>query len=173
MGQFTSDYVDNPDDDDDFQAPTAPPSPSPSPITLSSIAGGFVDLPIRAQFGYIKPVLSAILNEQYPPAKERHDNFMKGGKTRAGLGLVAGLRGTIPPNDITKLHKYLSDWCLRDEMRAPVQAEEMAKLMTDMYGGQYPLEHIENTASSSVLTKVCFLANFVSSFLSYKYRIQL
>ncbi|KAF5377048.1 hypothetical protein D9757_007700 [Collybiopsis confluens] len=130
IGKFESQYMDNPEEDeDDGVADSSPRSPSPAP--LSSLSGAFTDLSIRAQLGYIKPVLSAILKEQYPPAKDRHGSFMKGGKARAGLGTLAGLRGTIPPGDIDKLQKHLSHWCLREELRASNTEEILALNPTD------------------------------------------
>ncbi|KIK57727.1 hypothetical protein GYMLUDRAFT_45897 [Collybiopsis luxurians FD-317 M1] len=148
MGQFESHYVDNPDEDDDDNSSHTITARSPSPVPLSSFPGNFTDLSIRAQFGYIKPVLFAILNDQYQPAKVRHDSFIKGGKARAGLGASAGLRGTIPPREIDQLQKHLSDWCLRDEVRASTRMEESAEPIAE----RHILEDIDNAASSSKST---------------------
>ncbi|KAJ3875103.1 hypothetical protein F5051DRAFT_71081 [Lentinula edodes] len=167
MGKFASDHLDNGDDgDEDDPANISrdsnnhssdtgilPPSPSPSPVPFPSLSCAFNNLSIRAQLAYIKPVLLAILNENYAPAKGRHDSFMKGGKARAGLGASAGLRGTIPPRDVDKLQKHLCDWCLRDEVRASNKSDFESVLLNDSIEEdaeiRHPLEHIFNAASPS------------------------
>lgn len=143
MGKFESQYVDNPDSVEDEDAQTADVTRSPSPIPLSSLSSGFGNLSIREQLGYMKPVLLAILNDKYAPAKDRHDDFMKGGKARAGLGGSAGLRGMIPPGDIEKLQKHLCDWCLRDEMRAFNNTTEEEDLVKPEAERPQPLDDID------------------------------
>ncbi|KAJ3744772.1 hypothetical protein DFH05DRAFT_1419024 [Lentinula detonsa] len=146
MGKFSSDYLDNPEDDAEDLAQLSHSttlSRSSSPVPLSSISCTFVDLPIRAQLAYVKPVLRAILNEKYAPAKDRHDSFMKGGKARAGLGASAGLRGTIPPRDVDRLQEHLSNWCFQDEIKAPDFSDNAVLLDGST---PHPLEHVENTA---------------------------
>ncbi|KAE9409625.1 hypothetical protein BT96DRAFT_984682 [Gymnopus androsaceus JB14] len=155
MGKFESQHVDIDNPDEDADAPqntqTVDIPRSPSPVPLSSLSSDFGDLPIRVQLGYMKPVLLAILNAQYPPAKARHDSFMKGGKARTGLGASAGLRGTIPPRDIEKLQKHLCDWCLRDEVRATNDSEDDAVAMEVEAEARLPLEHIDNASSTSIV----------------------
>ncbi|KAF9075199.1 hypothetical protein BDP27DRAFT_1315668 [Rhodocollybia butyracea] len=150
VGKFDSQYADNPPDADEDVSDSTQTATSPSPVPVPSLSYAFGDLSIRAQLGYIKPVLIAILNESYPPAKGRHDSFMKGGKARAGLGASAGMRGTIPPQDIDRLQKYLCDWCLRHEIGASGDSEEMLDVLTDVE--RHSLEHIANAASTSKLT---------------------
>ncbi|KAJ4487862.1 hypothetical protein J3R30DRAFT_3279495 [Lentinula aciculospora] len=164
MGKFAStypddleDYIDEDDVSQDPQMSDITTLPrSSSPVPLPSLFCAFNGLPIRAQLAYIKPVLSSILNENYAPAKDRHDKFMKGGKARAGLGTSAGLRGMIPPRDVDKLQKYLCDWCLRGEVRAPNNLNKVVVLPNDMPVEEpeirQPLEYIANAVSSSKST---------------------
>ncbi|KAJ3787458.1 hypothetical protein GGU10DRAFT_385855 [Lentinula aff. detonsa] len=146
MGKFSSDYLDNPEDDAEDLAQLSHSttlSRSSSPVPLSSISCTFVDLPIRAQLAYVKPVLRAILNEKYAPVKDRHTSFMKGGKARVGLGASAGLRGTIPPRDVDKLQEHLYNWCFQDEIKALDFADNAVLLDGST---PHPLEHVENAA---------------------------
>ncbi|KAJ3999164.1 hypothetical protein F5050DRAFT_1805302 [Lentinula boryana] len=146
MGNFSSDYPDNPEDDAEDLAQLSDSttlSRSSSPVPLPSLSCTFNDLPIRAQLAYLKPVLQAILNGKYAPAKDRHDSFMKGGKARAGLGASAGLRGTIPPRDVDKLQEHLSNWCFQDEIKAPDFLDNAVSLDGSI---PHPLGHVENAA---------------------------
>ncbi|THH19590.1 hypothetical protein EW146_g1614 [Bondarzewia mesenterica] len=76
-----SKIADNVDADIDESELTRGPSPIPEipPPT------NFGKLSIRQQFSYVKPVVKAVLNDRYPPAKDRHDAFMKGGIIRRAL----------------------------------------------------------------------------------------
>ncbi|KAH0826963.1 hypothetical protein J3R83DRAFT_4622 [Lanmaoa asiatica] len=62
-------------DDDANDATLLLPPPPP--------AKDFEDLSVRTQLAYVKPVLRAILNKEYAPAREKHEAFMKGGSRRA------------------------------------------------------------------------------------------
>jgi hypothetical protein len=92
----------------------------PSPLPVIPIPAKFAELTIAEQFAYTKPVLIATLNDEYPPTKRRHDNFIKGGAARRGVTDSAGARGVIVPEDVDMLHKHLLRWALRDERRAKV-----------------------------------------------------
>ncbi|KAG6812413.1 hypothetical protein H0H92_002989 [Tricholoma furcatifolium] len=101
--------------------PTRSPSPVPAdPPPLEN----FKDLSIREQFVYTKPVLSATLNENFPPALQRHANFLAGGSKRQGVVEEAGLRGQMDPRDVDALQRYVTDWCLRDEQRAEIIVDD-------------------------------------------------
>lgn len=74
---------------------------------------------IRQQFAYTKNVLIAILNENYPPAREKHELFLlKDVKARRRLQDSASRRGMLDGRSVNLLQRYLSRWCLRDEGRA-------------------------------------------------------
>ncbi|KAJ3977074.1 hypothetical protein EV361DRAFT_148361 [Lentinula raphanica] len=164
MGKFLSGHVDNPEDSAEdskhvtksstttFPSRGRDPnrSPSRSPIPLSSLSGAFNDLSIHSQLSYLKPVLRAILDDNYAPAKERHDKFMKGGQARAGLGASAGLRGTIPPSDVDALQHHLSDWCFRNEARSFDPAGHAVSSHTfHKQDARRPLKNTENTDATS------------------------
>jgi hypothetical protein len=87
-------------------------SPSPQPVEPVPSVTQFVRLPIRAQFAYVKPVLTAILNEHYAPAKERHDNFIKKGASTSINNITLG--GSMSENQVKKMEKCLAKWVLGD-----------------------------------------------------------
>lgn len=97
---------------------------SPSPIHPPPSVEDFRLLSIREQFAYAKPVLSAILNENYPPAMQRHIDFVSGGSKRKSVVEEAGLRGQMDPRDVDALQRYVTEWCLRDEQRAQMITDE-------------------------------------------------
>ena len=90
----------------------------PSPIPILPIPSQFCDLTVAEQFAYTKPVLVAILNGTYMPAKQRHDDFIRGGTARKVVTDNACARGTIIPEDIDRLQAHLLWWALRQERRA-------------------------------------------------------
>ncbi|KAF5373738.1 hypothetical protein D9758_000910 [Tetrapyrgos nigripes] len=122
IGKFRSDFVENPDDEDSDQedrsvqskSTTRHRSPVPKPLDSLPSDTGFTGLTIHEQFCYTKPVLQAILNEGYEPARSRHGRFMKGGPARKSLSNEAGLRGRMDPRDVSAIGKYIKEWCLRD-----------------------------------------------------------
>jgi hypothetical protein len=93
-------------------------SPSPLPCNPPPLREDFRELDIRQQFAYTKPVLQALLNQGYSPARTRHDRFIAGGKARQGVVDEAGLRGKMDPRHVAELQEHLIVWCLRDERRA-------------------------------------------------------
>lgn len=109
--------------DDENQAVRRKPSPIPSFPPPS--AEEFKDLPISEQLAYVKPVLTAILNGEYAPAKEQHDNYIKGGSAREEATKSAGLRGTMPPVQVAELQRSLGRWVLRGERRAQKYVEKL------------------------------------------------
>lgn len=113
-------------------------SPSPIPTDPPPSFSDFMDLDIRDQFAYTKPVMIAILNEQYAPAQKKHDMFIGGGQGRKAVVDDAGLRGRMDPQSVSELQNYLSEWCLRDERRAQVMVdtgEPGATESEDVVGG--------------------------------------
>ena len=72
----------------------------------------FCDLPIREQFAYVKPIVRAILNETYLPARERHRAFMQGGPSRLRLQKAATGKGDLTVCDVSRLGRVLQNWVL-------------------------------------------------------------
>ncbi|KAI9466099.1 hypothetical protein BJY52DRAFT_1239398 [Lactarius psammicola] len=72
----------------------------------------FCELPIRDQFAYIKPVIKAILNETYLPARERHQAFMQGGPSRIRLLKTATGKGDLSAHEVSQLGRVLQFWVL-------------------------------------------------------------
>lgn len=132
LGKWESEYneVVN-DEDDDNLGDIAPRSPSPVARTPAPSARNFYDLSVREQFAYTKPILMAILNAEYAPARRRHDMFIRGGDGRAQVKKDAGLRGRMNPEDVAKLGEYLTEWCLRHERRAKTFQEDIGDEIMD------------------------------------------
>src|SRR5271154_4941388 len=111
------------EEDDDIEDDNRPPSPEPvMPVPSPDV---FQILPILQQFAYVKPVLVATLNDAYEPAKQRHADFIKGGKHRVAVHKNVTLRGNIPVEDWEALADCLGRWALRDERRAGKIREEI------------------------------------------------
>ena len=72
----------------------------------------FCELPIREQFAYVKPIIRAILNETYLPARERHRAFMQGGLSRLRLQKAATGKGDLTLRDVSRLGRVLQNWVL-------------------------------------------------------------
>jgi hypothetical protein len=66
----------------------------------------------------VKPVLVAILNEQFLPAANRHRKFMQGGAARAKLDRDAGHKGYMTEQEVSRLTKMLTHWVLREKAKA-------------------------------------------------------
>ncbi|KAG6873785.1 hypothetical protein C0995_011010 [Termitomyces sp. Mi166 len=127
LGEWDSTVVEVRNDDEDNpleQDSEAERFPSPLPTIPPPSAGDFKLLSIREQFAYAKPVLSAILNENFSPAMQRHNDFIVGGSKRKRVVEEAGLRGQMDPCDVDALQRYVTEWCLRDEQRAQVITDE-------------------------------------------------
>ena len=80
-----------------------PPPPNPD---------DFCELPIREQFAYAKPVIKAVLNETYHPARERHQAFMQGGSSRIRLLKTATGKGDLSAREVSQLGRVLQFWAL-------------------------------------------------------------
>jgi hypothetical protein len=87
---------------------------------------------IRQQFAYTKNILIAILNENYPPAREKHELFLlKDPKARRRLQDSASRRGMLDGRSVNLLQRYLSRWCLRDEGRAAKPDEGVLDILPE------------------------------------------
>jgi hypothetical protein len=92
--------------------------PSPSPASPLPTKEAFSELDVRSQFAYTKSILVAILNEQYAPARRRHDQFLKGGLARKSAAESAAMRGEMDPRSVGELQRWLCKWCLREGVLA-------------------------------------------------------
>ena len=93
-------------------------SPVPQlPVTAVS----FIQLEIPQQFEYTKPVISALLNGQYEPAKQRHVQFMKGGRAREQVNESAWKRGDLSHKDKEELSVCIRRWMRRRERRQELE----------------------------------------------------
>jgi len=179
VGKFQSEFVEDPDDDEDSDDEHDKPSESiarlasPTPTPLTSDVH-FLDLNIHHQFCYTKPVLQAILNDRYQPAKPRHDKFMKGGGARKSLSNEAGLRGKMDPKDVSAIGKYLKQWCLRDSQNQqseiptnpPQESKDEAAMDVPMVVDSLAndvVQPLERTANGDSPHKVCPPRNVVPS----------
>ncbi|KAG6836876.1 hypothetical protein H0H93_001936 [Arthromyces matolae] len=129
LGQWDSTVIEVPNDEDDNPAEQQDSddqrrSTSPIPIQPPPSTDDFRLLSIREQFSYVKPILMAILNENYPPAMQRHSYFIAGGSKRKSAVEEAGLRGQMDPRDVDALQRHVAEWCLRDERKGQVITDE-------------------------------------------------
>jgi hypothetical protein len=129
VGTWSSSYREDSgsesEEDDDIEDDNRPPSPEPvMPVPSPDV---FKTLSIPQQFACDKPVLVATLNDAYEPAKQRHADFIKGGKHRVAVHENVTLRGNIPIEDWEALADCLGRWALRDERRAGKTREEIYK----------------------------------------------
>jgi len=117
--------VQNDEDDDDNKNDKVPQrSPSPAPLSPPPSMEDFVELSIREQFVYTKPILKAILMHEYEPVHDKHRRFMNGGNQRHSVLNEAGLRGKMDPKHVELLHTYIKEWCLREELRVANEIED-------------------------------------------------
>ncbi|EGN95688.1 hypothetical protein SERLA73DRAFT_186864 [Serpula lacrymans var. lacrymans S7.3] len=128
LGKFESEMKDANDDDESASESEATGEGrgrhrAESPVPKSPIPEDFEGLGMREQLAYVKPVLSAVLNELYAPALDRHRRFLKGGAARDSLQEGAAVRGTLSPAEIRKLQSHLCEWVLREEKRAKVMID--------------------------------------------------
>ncbi|KAG6370065.1 hypothetical protein JVT61DRAFT_12467 [Boletus reticuloceps] len=82
-------------------------------------AEDFEDLSVRVQLAYVKPVLQAILNKEYAPARGKHETFMRGGSGRVTLLKSAGVRGGMDARLVKAVQKAICEWVLGDSGLKP------------------------------------------------------
>ncbi|KAJ7143064.1 hypothetical protein C8R43DRAFT_891891 [Mycena crocata] len=118
------------DTDDDRPAPPRSTRLSPEPHNPPPTADVFCDLPVHDQFVHTKPVLQAILRDEFPPARVAHTKFIGGGNGRNDIVKNAGERGLLDPRDVSEFLACLKEWCLRGmemDERAVEEEEEQAE----------------------------------------------
>ncbi|KAJ7137846.1 hypothetical protein C8R44DRAFT_766341 [Mycena epipterygia] len=113
LGVFVSSFKEVVNDDDEPDAP-ADHRLSPEPRDPPPSGDAFCELSIHEQFVYTKPVMQAILREEYGPARETHKLFIGGKKGRQSVAKDAGERGMMDPRDVTQFLKCLKEWCMRN-----------------------------------------------------------
>lgn len=124
LGTIESAVVDDTIDADDEQEPPDLRSPSPSPQNPSPTRDRYNQLPIRVQFAYVKPVLQAILRNEYGPMREKVERFLSNDKAfLAGLAKNSANEGLMDPNQVNTLVAYLKWWCLRGESQPQRRVE--------------------------------------------------
>ncbi|KAI5900615.1 uncharacterized protein SCHCODRAFT_02608360 [Schizophyllum commune H4-8] len=131
-------------------------SGSPEPQDPPPAANDFCDLDLREQWVYAKPVLQAILRDEYAPAKEQNFTFFASDTGRKKLTEKASARGTLTPKEIVRLRDYILEWCLRDAKHATriedeaidAALEEVAKAEVQSEAGPPPPSQLEEDAVS-------------------------
>jgi hypothetical protein len=134
--------VEKDEDDSNGNIDESSRASSPEPILPPPDPIDFIELSIHEQLAYVKPVLTAILNEAYKPAQRRHLDFIKGGTARARTQESAASRGTMSPDDVGTLQRSMMHWVLRDERRAGVN---LYRDLEESEGGQQVEGVEENT----------------------------
>lgn len=104
---------DDPDEDD--LIPPEDRSLSPVPLEPPPSQEDFRNLTIREQFAYTKGVLRAILDGRYMPSRQKHEDFVKGGKWRKNVTNSAAMWGLMDPKDVKSVDKLVQKWCMRGE----------------------------------------------------------
>ncbi|KAG7092907.1 hypothetical protein E1B28_009212 [Marasmius oreades] len=131
LGKFQSEFVDNPNDtaddedsysDFDFEAEYDSISQGSGSNTRQP---EFASLSLPTQFVHVIPVLQAVLKNKYPPTRDRHEQFMRGGRLRDTLTTEgeAGLRGRMNPKNMDVFAKLVECWCLGSSRRE-IETEE-------------------------------------------------
>ncbi|KAI0723841.1 hypothetical protein C8T65DRAFT_90485 [Cerioporus squamosus] len=101
-----------PEDEATLRAPSPLPDlPAPSPETFE------YELEIAEEFEYIKPILAAVLNNEYGPAKARHEGFMRGGGARRKVLDAIPLRGSLNAKEKEEVAYYVRSWARRRDRR--------------------------------------------------------
>ncbi|RDX56347.1 hypothetical protein OH76DRAFT_1368922 [Lentinus brumalis] len=101
-----------PEDEATLRSPSPLPElPAPSPETFQ------YDMEIAEEFEYIKPILAAVLDNEYGPAKARHEGFMRGGGARRKVLDAIPLRGSLNAKEKEEVAYYVRSWARRRDRR--------------------------------------------------------
>ena len=112
LGRYMSDDEDSDADSDDEYVSHEISASEDTILMPPPNPEDFCELPIRDQFAYVKPVIKAILNETYLPARVRHRAFMQGGASRLRLRKAATGKGDLTAHDVSRLGRVLQNWVL-------------------------------------------------------------
>ena len=150
MGDSTGNYGLDVDNDaledtaaaEDFTRPFAPEdeatlrAPSPLPSLPAPDSMEFeAELSIAEQFEYVKPILAAVLDDVYGPAKARNEGFMRGGGARKKVLDAVPPRGSLTGMDKEEVAFLVRSWAWRREKR-----REMGLSVDYPHGKLYPPE---------------------------------
>ncbi|OCH93846.1 hypothetical protein OBBRIDRAFT_885221 [Obba rivulosa] len=102
---------------------------SPAPTTPPPLAFAF-DLTLAEQFEYTKPVLSAVVEGRYEPARDLHDAFMRGQASRRKVSNIVSLRGNLRHHEVEELGRLVRRWARRKEKRQALAAAEAPLAVT-------------------------------------------
>ncbi|KAI1794726.1 hypothetical protein LXA43DRAFT_996327 [Ganoderma leucocontextum] len=101
-----------PEDEATLRAPSPlPPLPAPDPVEFEN------ELSVAEQFEHVKPVLAAVLDDAYGPARARHDGFMRGGGAQKKVLDAVPLRGSLSAVDKEEVAFLVRSWAWRRERR--------------------------------------------------------
>ncbi|KAI0780528.1 hypothetical protein BD413DRAFT_497786 [Trametes elegans] len=130
LGESTGNYgldsdVDSSDDEDeDFNCPFAAEGDTKlrAPSPLSSLPAPppeefEYDLTMSEQFAYVKPVLAAVIDGKYGPARHRHEDFMRGAGARRKILDEVPVRGSLSARDKEEVAYLVRSWARRRERR--------------------------------------------------------
>ncbi|KAI0636580.1 hypothetical protein C8Q77DRAFT_1215574 [Trametes polyzona] len=132
LGESTGNYgldsdIDASDDEngpENFNKPFAPEdeaalrAPSPLPTLPAPAPEVFeYDMEISEEFEYVKPVLAAMIEGQYAPARARHEGFMRGAGARQKVLDAVPLRGSLSAREKEEVAYLVRSWARRRERR--------------------------------------------------------
>ncbi|TFY77251.1 hypothetical protein EWM64_g6763 [Hericium alpestre] len=127
---------------------------SPEPKLPPPKRERFCDLSMREQFAYAKPVVHAILNDSFGPARERHSGFVQGGASRQKLKKQGTGKGDLSSQEVTQLGNLINRWVLRDDRHATkITEEELAVFSAEdapMIPGEASETHRQAVADAPV-----------------------
>ncbi|TBU35579.1 hypothetical protein BD311DRAFT_860098 [Dichomitus squalens] len=97
-----------PEDEATLRAPSPLPAlPAPGPIAFET------ELSVAEQFEYVKPVLAAVLDDAYGPAKARNEGFMRGGGARRKVLDAVPPRGSLTAMEKEEVAFLVRSWAWR------------------------------------------------------------
>ncbi|KAF8121999.1 hypothetical protein EV363DRAFT_1183770 [Boletus edulis] len=115
-------------------------------------AEDFEDLSVRVQLAYVKPVLQAILNKEYAPARGKHETFMRGGSGRVTLLKSAGVRGGMDARLVKAVQKAICEWVLGDSGLKPGRSDT-GDIVTGSSEGDAVAKASPEVASAEILPR--------------------
>ncbi|KAK7693919.1 hypothetical protein QCA50_003493 [Cerrena zonata] len=90
---------------------------SSSPVPELPPPEDFAFTPIPEQFRYVKPILTAILQEKYSPVKRRHKLFMGSAATRKKVCDTGHEKGELRAAEVEQLSTCIRRWIRRRRQR--------------------------------------------------------
>lgn len=135
------------DEDEDALRASSPIPDIPPPKFFESI-------PVDEQFEYVKPVLIAMLQTRYEPARARHNAFMNAA-TRQGVLDSEHLSGDLRADELEELGPLLRRWIRRRRRR-----QALGFIPDDLPAGPDEVCPIGDSCCDKVSSDIpCVLAN--------------